>query len=81
EFLLNLINLINPELWGEETQKPEPLKKSGKKEEIAAAIKAVKPDAVFEDDIMQTWLANGSRIRITGDQYRLGKAMQQAIFD
>ncbi|MDD9338279.1 MAG: PD-(D/E)XK nuclease-like domain-containing protein [Providencia heimbachae] len=61
--------------------KAEQLKLTGKKEELAASVKAVKPDAVFEDDIMQEWLADGSRIRITADQYRLGKAMQQAVFD
>lgn len=61
--------------------KAEQLKLTGKKEELAASVKAVNPDAVFEDDIMQEWLADGSRIRITADQYRLGKAMQQAVFD
>ncbi|EJD6081644.1 PD-(D/E)XK nuclease-like domain-containing protein [Providencia rettgeri] len=61
--------------------KAEQLKLTGKKEELAASVKAVKPDAVFEDDIMQAWQADESRIRITGDQYRMGKAMQQAVFD
>lgn len=61
--------------------KAEQLKLTGKKEELAASVKAVKPDAVFEDDIMQAWQADESRIRITSDQYRLGKAMQQAVFD
>lgn len=61
--------------------KAEQLKLTGKKEELAASVKAVKPDAVFEDDLISAWQADESRIRITGDQYRLGKAMQQAVFD
>lgn len=61
--------------------KTEQLKLTGKKEELAASVKAVKPDAVFEDDLISAWQADESRIRITGDQYRLGKAMQQAVFD
>lgn len=61
--------------------KAEQLKLTGKKEELAASVKTVKPDAVFEDDLISAWQADESRIRITGDQYRLGKAMQQAVFD
>ncbi|MER3366496.1 PD-(D/E)XK nuclease-like domain-containing protein [Providencia rettgeri] len=61
--------------------KAEQLKLTGKKEELAASVKAVKPDAVFEDDLISAWQSDESRIRITGDQYRLGKAMQQAVFD
>ncbi|WP_273803090.1 PD-(D/E)XK nuclease-like domain-containing protein [Providencia rettgeri] len=61
--------------------KAEQLKLTGKKEELAASVKAVKPDAVFEDDLISAWQADESRIRITGDQYRTGKAMQQAVFD
>ncbi|EMB3084257.1 PD-(D/E)XK nuclease-like domain-containing protein [Providencia rettgeri] len=61
--------------------KADQLKLTGKKEELAASVKAVKPDAVFEDDLISAWQADESRIRITGDQYRLGKAMQQAVFD
>ncbi|MEY0030533.1 PD-(D/E)XK nuclease-like domain-containing protein [Providencia rettgeri] len=61
--------------------KAEQLKLTGKKEELAASVKAVKPDAIFEDDLISAWQADESRIRITGDQYRLGKAMQQAVFD
>ncbi|HHR6028545.1 TPA: PD-(D/E)XK nuclease-like domain-containing protein [Providencia alcalifaciens] len=61
--------------------KAEQLKLTGKKEELAASVKSVKPDAVFEDDLISAWQADESRIRITGDQYRLGKAMQQAVFD
>lgn len=61
--------------------KAEQLKLTGKKEELAASVKAVKPNAVFEDDLISAWQADESRIRITGDQYRLGKAMQQAVFD
>ena len=60
---------------------PQPLKKSGKKEDIAASIKEVKSDAVFEDDLINEWLSDESKIKITDDQHRIGKAMQQAVFD
>lgn len=79
--LLHDLYFIDENLWAEELSKPEPLKKSGKKEELAASIKAVNPNAVFADELTSAWLADESRIRITGDQYRLGKAMQQAVFD
>lgn len=79
--LLHDLYLIDEYIWNEELSKPEPLKKSGKKEELAASIKAVNPNAIFADDLISAWQSDESRIRITGDQYRLGKAMQQAVFD
>ncbi|HHR6455423.1 TPA: PD-(D/E)XK nuclease-like domain-containing protein [Providencia alcalifaciens] len=79
--LLHDLYFIDEKLWAEELSKPEPLKKSGKKEELAASIKTVNPNAIFADELTSAWLADESRIRITGEQYRLGKAMQQAVFD
>ncbi|HCR4031754.1 PD-(D/E)XK nuclease-like domain-containing protein [Morganella morganii] len=71
---------INPELVEAERNKPDPLITSGKKEDLIARIKAVSPDTVFADELMQAWQADESRIRITGDQLKLGKAMQEAVY-
>ncbi|ELU1437114.1 PD-(D/E)XK nuclease-like domain-containing protein [Providencia rettgeri] len=79
--LIRELEMINPELVETERNKPDPLNTSGKKEELIARIKSVSPNTVFADELMQAWQTDESRIRITGDQYRLGKAMQQAVFD
>lgn len=71
---------INPELVEAERSKPDPLITSGKKEDLIARIKAVSPGTVFADELMQAWQADESRIRITGDQLKLGKAMQEAVY-
>jgi exodeoxyribonuclease VIII len=71
---------INPELVEAERNKPDPLITSGKKEDLIARIKAVSPGTVFADELMQAWQADESRIRITGDQLKLGKAMQEAVY-
>ncbi|MEX6002032.1 PD-(D/E)XK nuclease-like domain-containing protein [Providencia vermicola] len=79
--LIRELEMINPELVETERNKPDPLNTSGKKEDLIARIKGVSPNTVFADELMQAWQSDESRIRITGDQYRLGKAMQQAVFD
>lgn len=71
---------INPELVEAERSKSDPLITSGKKEDLIARIKAVSPGTVFADELMQAWQADESRIRITGDQLKLGKAMQEAVY-
>ncbi|WP_427195119.1 PD-(D/E)XK nuclease-like domain-containing protein [Morganella morganii] len=71
---------INPELVEAERNKPDPLITSGKKEDLIAKIKGVSPGTVFADELMQAWQADESRIRITGDQLKLGKAMQEAVY-
>ncbi|MEY0240185.1 DNA breaking-rejoining protein [Providencia rettgeri] len=79
--LIRELEMINPELVETERNKPDPLNTSGKKEDLIARIKGVSPNTVFADELMQAWQSDESRIRFTGDQYRLGKAMQQAVFD
>lgn len=61
---------------------PPLLKASGKKEDLAAAIKAVKPDAVFADEIIAEWQqsTNGKTL-ILRKQYELAKSIQQAVFN
>ncbi|MGJ5646193.1 PD-(D/E)XK nuclease-like domain-containing protein [Morganella morganii] len=78
--MIRELEAINPELVEAERSKPDPLITSGKKEDLIARIKAVSPDTVFADELMQAWQADESRIRITGDQLKLGKAMQEAVY-
>lgn len=81
EALLEQLAEINQELVDAERSKPEPVKTSGKKEDLAQSIKAAYPEAVFADELMQAWQADGSRIRIYDGQLALGKAMQQAVYE
>ncbi len=78
--MIRELEAINPELVEAERNKPDPLITSGKKEDLIARIKAVSPETVFADELMQAWQADESRIRITGDQLKLGKAMQEAVY-
>lgn len=78
--MIRELEAINPELMEAERSKPDPLITSGKKEDLIARIKAVSPSTVFADELMQAWQADESRIRITGDQLKLGKAMQEAVY-
>ncbi|HID7483147.1 TPA: PD-(D/E)XK nuclease-like domain-containing protein [Morganella morganii] len=78
--MIRELEAINPELVEAERNKPDPLITSGKKEDLIARIKAISPDTVFDDELMQAWQADESRIRITGDQLKLGKAMQEAVY-
>lgn len=78
--MIRELEAINPDLVETERNKPDPLITSGKKEDLIARIKAVSPGTVFADELMQAWQADESRIRITGDQLKLGKAMQEAVY-
>lgn len=78
--MIRELEAINPELVEAERNKPDPLITSGKKEDLIARIKGVSPETVFADELMQAWQADESRIRITGDQLKLGKAMQEAVY-
>lgn len=78
--MIRELEAISPELVEAERSKPDPLITSGKKEDLIARIKAVSPGTVFADELMQAWQADESRIRITGDQLKLGKAMQEAVY-
>ena len=78
--MIRELEAINPELVEAERSKPDPLITSGKKEDLIARIKAVSPGTVFADELMQAWQADESRIRITVDQLKLGKAMQEAVY-
>lgn len=61
---------------------PPLLKASGKKEDLAAAIKAVKPDAVFADELIADWQQScAGKTPIMRRQFELATSIQQAVFN
>ncbi|HDZ0780501.1 TPA: exodeoxyribonuclease, partial [Klebsiella pneumoniae] len=50
--LLEQLALINPDMVAQEAQKAQPLKVSGNKADLIQAVKSVKPDAVFADELL-----------------------------
>lgn len=61
---------------------PPLLKASGKKEDLAAAIKSVKPDAVFADELIADWQQScNGKTPILRKQYELATSIQQAVFN
>ncbi|EKN7205273.1 exodeoxyribonuclease, partial [Salmonella enterica] len=68
--LLEQLAIINPDLVAQEAQKPQPLKVSGAKADLIQAVKSVKPDAVFADELLDAWRENpGNKILVTRQQY------------
>ncbi|MCI7912807.1 exodeoxyribonuclease, partial [Klebsiella pneumoniae] len=51
DVLLEQLALINPDMVAQEAQKAQPLKVSGTKADLIQAVKSVKPDAVFADEL------------------------------
>lgn len=56
--LLEQLAIINPDMVAQEAQKAQPLKVSGTKADLIQAVKSVKPDAVFTDELLDTWREN-----------------------
>ncbi|HEE0104560.1 TPA: PD-(D/E)XK nuclease-like domain-containing protein [Citrobacter gillenii] len=62
--------------------KSEQLKLTGTKDVLSAAIRAVKPDAIFADEFEQQWNeANQNKIILSERQLAHAKAIQQALFN
>ncbi|HDX4552291.1 TPA: PD-(D/E)XK nuclease-like domain-containing protein [Citrobacter freundii] len=62
--------------------KSEQLKLTGTKDVLSAAIRAVKPDAIFADEFEQQWNeANQDKIILSERQLAHAKAIQQALFN
>ncbi|TBR37360.1 DNA breaking-rejoining protein, partial [Salmonella enterica subsp. enterica serovar Heidelberg] len=77
--LLEQLAIINPDLVAQEAQKPQPLKVSGAKADLIQAVKSVKPDAVFADELLDAWRENpGNKILVTRQQYETALAIQSA---
>ncbi|ECQ3651164.1 DNA breaking-rejoining protein [Salmonella enterica] len=80
EALLEQLVVINPDLVAQETQKPQPLKVSGAKADLIQAVKSVKPETVFADELLDTWRENpGDKILVTRQQYATALAIQSAL--
>ncbi|WP_370965138.1 RecE family exodeoxyribonuclease [Enterobacter wuhouensis] len=78
--LLEQLAIINPDLVAQEAQKPTPLKVSGTKAEMIQAVKSVKPDAIFADELLDAWRDNpGEKILVTRQQLATARAIQSAL--
>lgn len=78
--LLEQLAIINPDLEAQEAQKPTPLKVSGTKAEMIQAVKSVKPDAIFADELLDAWRDNpGEKILVTRQQLATARAIQSAL--
>lgn len=61
---------------------PPQLKAGNSKETAAEAIRSIKPDAVFADEIMNAWQQNvDGKVMVTRRMMTLGTAIQQAVFN
>ncbi|ECT2668258.1 DNA breaking-rejoining protein [Salmonella enterica subsp. enterica serovar Kentucky] len=79
--LLEQLAIINPDLVAQEAQKPQLLKVSGAKADLIQAVKSVKPDAVFADELLDAWRENpGNKILVTRQQYETALAIQSALY-
>ncbi|MGF3807950.1 RecE family exodeoxyribonuclease [Enterobacter mori] len=78
--LLEQLAIINPDLVAQEAQKPTPLKVSGTKADMIQAVKSVKPDAMFADELLDAWRDNpGEKILVTRQQLATARAIQSAL--
>ncbi|WP_410736631.1 RecE family exodeoxyribonuclease [Citrobacter koseri] len=80
--LLEQLAIINPDLVAQEAQKPQPLKVSGTKADLIQAVKSVKPETVFADELLDAWRENpGDKILVTRQQLSTAQAIQKALLN
>ncbi|SFQ98880.1 exodeoxyribonuclease VIII [Enterobacter sp. kpr-6] len=80
--LYEQLAIINPDLVEQEAQKPAPLKVSGTKAEMIQAVKSVKTNAVFADELLDAWRENpGDKILVTQQQMQTALAIQKALHE
>lgn len=80
--LLEQLAIINPDLVAQEAQKAQPLKVSGTKTDLIQAVKSVKPDAVFADDLLDAWRENPEgKVLVTRQQLATALAIQKALLN
>lgn len=78
--LLEQLAIINPDLVAQEAQKPAPLKVSGTKADMIQAVKAVKTDAVFADELLDAWRDNPEgKVLVTRQQLSTALNIQKAL--
>ncbi|WP_264971597.1 RecE family exodeoxyribonuclease [Klebsiella variicola] len=80
--LLEQLALINPDMVAQEAQKAQPLKVSGTKADLIQAVKSVKPDAVFADELLDAWRENPEgKMLVTRQQLATALAIQKALLN
>ncbi|WP_213709040.1 RecE family exodeoxyribonuclease [Klebsiella aerogenes] len=80
--LLEQLAIINPDLVAQEAQKAQPLKVSGTKADLIQAVKSVKPDAVFADELLDAWRENPEgKILVTRQQMSTALDIQKALLN
>ncbi|MFM8098302.1 PD-(D/E)XK nuclease-like domain-containing protein [Klebsiella pneumoniae] len=80
--LLEQLALINPDMVAQEAQKAQPLKVSGTKADLIQAVKSVKPDAVFADELLDAWRENPEgKVLVTRQQLAKALAIQKALLN
>ncbi len=80
--LLEQLAIINPDLVAQEAQKAQPLKVSGTKADLIQAVKSVKPDAVFADELLDAWRENPEgKVLVTHHQLSTALAIQKALLN
>ncbi|UAN48015.1 PD-(D/E)XK nuclease-like domain-containing protein [Serratia sp. JSRIV001] len=82
EALLEQLAIIDPEFVKLELAIPSPLAVSGSKEDMAARIKTILPNAVFADELIEQWRnTDDDRVLVTQQQMQEAKAIQHALFN
>ncbi|HHI5635996.1 TPA: RecE family exodeoxyribonuclease [Klebsiella pneumoniae] len=80
--LLEQLAIINPDMVAQEAQKAQPLKVSGTKADLIQAVKSVKPDAVFADELLDAWRENPEgKVLVTCQQLATALAIQKALLN
>ncbi|WP_242814115.1 RecE family exodeoxyribonuclease [Klebsiella aerogenes] len=80
--MLEQLAIINPDMVAQETQKAQPLKVSGTKVDLIQAVKSVKPDAVFADELLDAWRENPEgKILVTRQQMSTALDIQKALLN
>ncbi|WP_147716290.1 RecE family exodeoxyribonuclease [Klebsiella variicola] len=80
--LMEQLAIINPDLVAQEAQKAQPLKVSGTKADLIQAVKSVKPDAVFADELLDAWRENPeAKVLVTRQQLATALAIQKALLN
>lgn len=80
--LLEQLAIINPDMVAQEAQKAQPLKVSGTKADLIQAVKSVKPNAVFADELLDAWRENPEgKILVTRQQMSTALDIQKALLN
>ncbi|HCM5084713.1 TPA: PD-(D/E)XK nuclease-like domain-containing protein [Klebsiella aerogenes] len=80
--LLEQLAIINPDMVAQEAQKAQPLKVSGNKADLIQTVKSVKPDAVFDDELLDAWRENPEgKILVTRQQMSTALDIQKALLN